>query len=80
MPDLKKYDSMAEAIEGETSLGFYILMRAHDHVWAYREGFDLETRIESCALIWALALRLRDDNDARAQVGSGMEDGEIHAL
>lgn len=46
--------------EPKEQSGFYILLRAHDHVW-HTPQMDLKERIQVCTLLWTLAIKIEEE-------------------
>lgn len=38
--------------------GFYLLLRAHDHIWEDKSSWPFQVRIDACQLMWGLALKI----------------------
>lgn len=55
--------------------GFYTLLRAHDIIWDDKKNWPFEIRVQTCELLWNLAL-----SEAMHPVGSASTADQSESL
>lgn len=59
--DKMEYNKITEIADEQSA--YYLLMRIHDRIWSSYKTLDLETRLNSCSLIWRNMLEIRNRSD-----------------